>query len=286
MKKFDQLNQQEARIKIEKIAKEKSIVTISPKAIIVVLLILAALAVGAYFVFRDTSNLKPTAADIQAANAFVKNKTSSSTTPEPTVEPEYSNAVDSAKRFLKANPYSYKGLIEQLIGRGYAEDVAKYGAANCGADWNEQAARRAQMLIKDNNYSHEELVAKLESDDSFTHAQAEYGASAINELLTTNTPAPTDIPPEYSNAVNSAKRVLRSNPLSRSKLISTLEKHGYVNAVAIYGADNCGADWNEQAVRKAKKYIEESNYSKEELVSLLVEDGFTKEEAGYGASNN
>lgn len=284
MKKFDQLNQQEAKIKKKKIAGEKNNIQISPKIIVFILLFLAILVVGVHFLFRDTSDLKPTLTDIQAANAFVKDKSDSYVTSKPTIEPEYDNAVNSAKSFLKDNPYSYRNMVKELTEDGYPEEVAKYGAANCGADWNEQAVRRARLLVTENHYSHEQLAEVLMSDDGFTRAQAEYGASAVEESLTTNTPIPTDIPPEYNNAINSAQRILKSHSLSRDSLISTLEERGYTNTVAAYGADNCGADWNELAVRKARQYLDKSDYSKEELIILLEDDGFTKEQAEYGAS--
>jgi len=46
------------------------------------------------------------------------------------------NALASAKSYLQVFPFSYKGLIAQLMYEEFTEGEATYGADNCGADWN------------------------------------------------------------------------------------------------------------------------------------------------------
>lgn len=51
-----------------------------------------------------------------------------------------------------------------------------------------------------------------------------------------------------------------------------------------YAADNCGADWNEQAARMAQQYRDYSTFSHAGLVDQLEYEGFSAEQAEYGAS--
>ena len=61
-----------------------------------------------------------------------------------------------------------------------------------------------------------------------------------------------------------------------------MQFEGYSEDEAIYGADNCGADWNEQAAKKAEQYMEMSAYSKDALEKQLKFDKFNDEQAKYG----
>ena len=69
-------------------------------------------------------------------------------------------------------------------------------------------------------------------------------------------------------------------------MIDQLEYSGFTEDEAKYGADNCGADWKEQAAKKAKSYLKSSsNWTKTRLIEQLEYSGFTNEEARYGAAN-
>ena len=72
-------------------------------------------------------------------------------------------------------PFSYEGLIDQLEYEGFTHSEAVYGADNCGADWNEQAAMMAESYLDILPFSRSELIGQLEFE-GFTHAQAVYGA--------------------------------------------------------------------------------------------------------------
>ncbi len=69
-------------------------------------------------------------------------------------------------------------------------------------------------------------------------------------------------------------------------MIEQLEYEGFTHEEAVYGADNSGADWMEQAVKKAKSYLDYSSFSRERLISQLEYEGFTHEEAVYGVDNS
>ena len=86
------------------------------------------------------------------------------------------------------------------------------------------------------------------------------------------------------NALKKAKRYLDVSAFSKQGLIEQLEYEGFTNEESIYGVENCGADWNEQASKKAKRYLEVSSFSRQGLIEQLEYEGFTHEEATYGVT--
>ncbi len=86
------------------------------------------------------------------------------------------------------------------------------------------------------------------------------------------------------NALSKAKQYLSIMPFSHSGLISQLKYEGYTTEEATYGADNCGADWNEQAAKKAQQYMDIMDYSRQGLIDQLKYEGFTQSQAEYGVS--
>lgn len=88
------------------------------------------------------------------------------------------NALESAEAYLSFMAFSYSGLIEQLEYEGFTTDEAVFAADNCGADWNEQAAKCAQEYLDTFAFSREELIDQLEYE-GFTYDQAVYGVEAV-----------------------------------------------------------------------------------------------------------
>lgn len=85
------------------------------------------------------------------------------------------------------------------------------------------------------------------------------------------------------NAVKKAKSYLGYSAFSRDGLVAQLEYEKFSHEDAVYGADNSGADWNEQAVKKAKSYMDYSAFSRGSLIQQLQYEKFTLEQAEYGA---
>lgn len=88
---------------------------------------------------------------------------------------------------------------------------------------------------------------------------------------------------ENERALERAKYYMFDNVMlyySREGLIRQLKIERFSQAVAEYGADNCGADWKESAVKAAKSKQE---YSRGTMINLLKNLGFTYEEAAYAA---
>lgn len=86
------------------------------------------------------------------------------------------------------------------------------------------------------------------------------------------------------NALASAKNYLDFAAFSHSGLIEQLEYEGYSTEDATFAADNCGADWNEQAARAAKSYLDYSSFSRQGLIDQLLFEGYTQEQAEYGVT--
>ena len=103
----------------------------------------------------------------------------------------------------------------------------------------------------------------------------------------TPTPTPTPVPSEtvsQKNAVKKAKSYLGYTAFSHDGLVAQLEYDQFSHADAVYGADNSGANWNEQAAKKAKSYMEYSAFSRGSLIDQLKYDQFTQAQAEYGAN--
>lgn len=88
------------------------------------------------------------------------------------------------------------------------------------------------------------------------------------------------------NALASAKSYLSFSAFSYTGLIEQLEYEKYSTNDATYAADNCGADWNEQAAKSAKSYLSISSFSRQGLIDQLLYEGFTQAQAEYGVSKN
>ena len=86
------------------------------------------------------------------------------------------------------------------------------------------------------------------------------------------------------NALSKAKLYLKTMAFSREGLIDQLIFEGFTEEQAVYGVDNCGADWNEQAYEKAKIYLKTMSFSRQGLIDQLLFEGFTEEQAEYGVN--
>ena len=88
-----------------------------------------------------------------------------------------------------------------------------------------------------------------------------------------------------AQALKKAEGYLDFSAYSYDGLIHQLEYEGFSEDDSRYGADNCGADWNDQAVKKAKSYLDFSAYSYSGLKDQLIYEKFTEDQAAYGADN-
>lgn len=98
----------------------------------------------------------------------------------------------------------------------------------------------------------------------------------------TDTPAPSETTSQR-NAVRKAKDYLGYSAFSHDGLVDQLEYEQFSHDDAVYGADNSGANWDEQAAKKARSYMDYSSFSRGSLIAQLEYDKFTRGQAEYGA---
>lgn len=104
------------------------------------------------------------------------------------------------------------------------------------------------------------------------------------ETTTTATITKETIPIGKKNALSTALSYLKYSAFSYNGLFEQLKYEGYTDEEALYGVDNCGADWYEQAVKMAESYLKFSSFSREGLIEQLEYEGFTHDQAEYGVT--
>ncbi len=99
------------------------------------------------------------------------------------------------------------------------------------------------------------------------------------------TPPASNITTSQKNAVKKAQSYLAYTGFSRDGLVAQLEYEQFSNSDAVYGADNAGGNWMDEAAQKAKSYMEYSAFSRGSLIDQLKYDKFTQEQAEHGANS-
>lgn len=135
-------------------------------------------------------------------------------------------------------------------------------------------------------------AASSSGDDSLALLLADEIVKSI-DLKASENSAPPEVSDDNSpnvslgqeNALKKAQSYVSHSAFSYSGLIGQLEYSGYSHDEAVYGADNCGADWNAEALEKAKSYISHSAFSYSGLYDQLLYEEYSDEQARYGADN-
>lgn len=211
--------------------------------------------------------------------------------------------------------YSKTSIGDKLAYRGYSDDEIAYALENCTADWNEQALLRTPSytnggrtrektfeLMKDyDGFSEEEINYALDNCgvdwdnqlkvcvDSYADI---YSRAEIIEKSKYCGHSEEDTARETDSrninwterAAARATSALEWSEYSYSGMKKYLENVGFSPEEALFGADNCGADWNEQAAERLEYYIGYfDEMTREEMLYALADDGFTDEEIAYAA---
>ncbi len=80
-----------------------------------------------------------------------------------------------AFEYLAASAFSEELLVAQLEYEGFSREAALEAVDLCGADWDEEAVRDAEMYLSVEQLPRDDLISYLEAD-GFTHEQAVHGA--------------------------------------------------------------------------------------------------------------
>jgi len=135
------------------------------------------------------------------------------------------------------------------------------------------------------------IISGPTANNNTASQNKEQKAAADPEQKPKEVPKPATEPPRATetvsqkNAVRSAKNYLNTASFSYQGLIEQLEFEKFSPEDAKYGADNSGANWNEQAAKKAKSYMSFSAFSRGSLIEQLEFEKFTPEQAAFGADS-
>lgn len=121
--------------------------------------------------------------------------------------------------------------------------------------------------------------------NSFSFKKSELPTEKATDKPTEPPTTKPNISKGQENALKSAKSYIKFSGFSRDGLIEQLEYEQFSHEDAVYGADNCGADWNAEALESAKSYINMSGFSYTGLIEQLEYEQFTSDQARYGADN-
>lgn len=136
------------------------------------------------------------------------------------------NALESAKSYIEYGEFSYNGLIGQLEYEQYSSEEAKYGADNCGADWNEEALESAKSYIEYSDFSYSGLYDQLIYEE-FTDEQAQYGVDNCKADW-------------MEEAAECAQSYIDYSSFSRQELYDQLIYEGFTEEQAEYGVTAVG----------------------------------------------
>lgn len=133
-------------------------------------------------------------------------------------------------------------------------------------------------VIEQESAEQEEIVNQMETADQDDPAPAQ-----VEKTDSGSTSPASNETASQSNAVRSAKSYLDYTAFSHDGLVEQLEYDQYSHADAVYGADNSGANWYEQATKSAEQYMEYSAFSRGGLIDQLKYDGYTQTQEEHGA---
>ena len=131
------------------------------------------------------------------------------------------------------------------------------------------------------------IFVRLDSESDYIQANktpltSSSESSESNAAPDTSAQNPAYVTTGEKNALKRAGEYLDYTPISYIGLIEQLEYENYTHAEAVYAADNCGADWYEQAAKAAQKYLDYMTFSRSGLIEQLEYEGYTHDEAVYG----
>jgi len=188
------------------------------------------------------------------------------------------------------NPSSTDSNIQQAETQGEEQFTDNENVINEVVTANQIDEEQPQIETNEEKASETEVISTLDEEKNENPEEVK---STIPDVVS-QSPAPTKIEdkPEpiqsetvsQRNALRSAKSYLDYSAFSRSGLIKQLEYEKFSNSDAVYGVDNSGADWYEQAAKSAEQYMDYSAFSRGSLIEQLKYEGFTQAQAEYGAT--
>lgn len=175
----------------------------------------------------------------------------------------------------KLHKYTKAEMTAQEEATAKKEAEAADAAAKKKAD-DAAAAQTKQQQEAD-------AKAKVDADAAAKTAEDKAAADAAAKAKA-DADAAAAVTVSQKNALSKAKSYLSYTAFSHDGLVDQLVYDQFSTTDATYGADNAGADWNEQAAKKAKSYMSYSSFSRGGLIDQLEYDKFTPGQAAYGTN--
>lgn len=181
--------------------------------------------------------------------------------------------------------YIEKGTTQVSKGDNYSEIKKATSLSddevNGFLEWMEN--KKNKGWLQDDEWASKKDKEELEKMNSENEATEDDDSESIKPS-TSEQETQESVSLGKRNALKTAELYLNTMAFSYSGLIKQLEYENYTTEEATYAADNCGADWNEQAAKSAKNYLNTMSFSKQGLIDQLIYEGFTQAQAEYGVS--
>ncbi len=197
---------------------------------------------------------------------------------------EFVNWEDEQKMAIDIAQFSEKASAAESTDEPETSPVTQKDVIDWEAKYNDLKAEYDDLKLKYDALQEEYDHMKAESTVSESKAEPKKGENAtVTESVNTTSEEATA---GQKNALRSAEQYLNFTAFSYKGLIEQLEYEQYLHEDAVYAADHCGADWNEQAAKAAANYLEYTSFSRDGLIEQLEYEGYTHEQAVYGAEQN
>ena len=135
-----------------------------------------------------------------------------------------SEVQDLEKRYLEINPYSKSGLIKEITTREKInEEQAEKTVNSLDVDWNEQALKEAEELLKFDGYSERMIRENLEND-GFTEEQAKYAVENCDA--------------DWNEQALKKAKIYRASGIGKENIRANLMADGFTEEQSTYGANN------------------------------------------------
>lgn len=89
------------------------------------------------------------------------------------------NIDEQTQMYLSISPFSYMSLVSQLESDGYSTSDATRAVDKCGANWQEQAHKRAIVYLDRNSEITKQQLLEQLKYEGFTDEEAEYGVEQV-----------------------------------------------------------------------------------------------------------
>lgn len=163
-------------------------------------------------------------------------------------------------------------ITQMIDGKEYCMDVISF-------IYNSNCYSLGWVVEKDSNIDYSDDYEAFKSSIVIKYIQEETEDNEEENKIQ------SEITMGEKNALAKAGDYLDFTAFSYNGLVEQLEYEKFSHEEAVFAADNCGANWNEQALAKAEDYLDYTAFSYKGLVEQLEYEGFTSEQATYGVEN-